>query len=174
MPKPRTEDWPQENAKNAKSLKLPRFFAFFALSRGQSQVLPSPRRSLVVPSVIVASLLALGTVVLFCFDPAENSFYPVCAFHRATGLLCPGCGSLRAVHQLLRGHLEAAFRYNALLVSALPFAGWLALRFGLAKARRQPRLPELRPVWLWTALVVVVLFGILRNLPFAQAAWLAP
>jgi hypothetical protein len=122
----------------------------------------------------VGGILSLAALVLFCFDPSGYSFYPVCVFHRSTGLLCPGCGSLRALHQLLHGHLAAAFRDNALLILTLPFVGWWAVRYVVRKVRRQPAGLDFSPVWLWCALGAVILFGVLRNLPFPQLAWLAP
>lgn len=134
----------------------------------------SSLRSILLPWGIVGGIGGLAALILFTFDPSAHAFYPVCVFHRSTGLLCPGCGSLRAMHQLLHGHLAAAFRFNALLVSALPFAGWWAVRYGIRKARSQPAGLEFSSVWLWCALAAVVLFGVLRNLPFPQLAWLAP
>ena len=125
-----------------------------------------------LPVVLVS--LALAGLVLFCFEPSHHSFYPVCFFHRSTGLLCPGCGSLRALHQLLHGHFLTALHFNALLVSSLPLFGWLAVRFALRTARKQPAPFAIRPAWLWSALAAAIVFGILRNLPFAQFAWLAP
>jgi hypothetical protein len=59
--------------------------------------------------------LAVATVLFFC-DPAQVPIYPVCLFHRVTGLDCPGCGSLRALHELLHGNLAAAVHFNAFLV----------------------------------------------------------
>ena len=111
------------------------------------------------------ALLALaGGVVLFEFDPSRFSFYPTCQFHRLTGLLCPGCGSLRALHHLLHGRVVTALHFNALLVLGLPCLAGLALRASMGLLRNQP-LPEgLRPAWLWCALAVMLAFGILRNL----------
>jgi hypothetical protein len=111
---------------------------------------------------------------LFFFNPAHYTFYPRCQFHALTGLDCPGCGGLRAVHQLLHGHLAEAFRLNALFVLSLPVLAWLFARWTLRKLKRQPaRLAPSAP-WFWCALVATVGFGIVRNLPFAQIAWLAP
>src|SRR5208283_1274662 len=50
---------------------------------------------------------AVAAAVLFVFDPATAGFYPVCALHEMTGLQCPGCGGLRAMHQVFHGHLAA-------------------------------------------------------------------
>ena len=130
--------------------------------------------SLTVPAVLTGAVLALCAAVLFWFDPNRHAFYPRCMFHRSTGLLCPGCGSLRAMHQLLHGHLAAAFHDNALLISSLPLLALWALSFLVRKARHQPVSLGLAPVWLWSALVVLVAFGIARNLPLQSVAWLRP
>jgi hypothetical protein len=37
-------------------------------------------------------------------------------------LPCPGCGSLRAAHQLLHGNLSAAWALNKALLIGLPLA----------------------------------------------------
>src|SRR5262245_36358819 len=73
----------------------------------------------------VALLAILGSAaVLFWFNPAQSGFYPTCYFHSWTGLLCPGCGSLRAMHQLLHGDIVAAMHFNVLFVLSLPIAAW--------------------------------------------------
>ena len=119
-------------------------------------------------------LAAVAGLSLFCFDPRQYHFYPVCFFHQTTGLLCPGCGALRATHQLLHGHLAAAFRLNPVLVLSLPFLLWFGARFGLQNARRQPFSLGLRPVWLWLVLAAVLVVSVLRNLPGAAFALLHP
>ncbi len=105
-----------------------------------------------------------GVIVLFCFDPALSGFYPVCLFHRITGLQCPGCGGLRALHQLLHGHVAAAFHFNPLVVLALPFAGAIVLRQVLRYWRHEPFKFEVRLAWLWVCLGLLLAFGIGRNL----------
>lgn len=136
--------------------------------------LTEPRRSSFIVGLIVGVATATGLAVLFLFNPSQHSFYPFCVFYRTTGLLCPGCGGLRAVHQLLHGHLEEALHYNILAVLSLPVFAWVGLRQLLARVRHQLAPVLVRPLWLWLGLAVMVLFGILRNLPFAHAAWLAP
>jgi len=107
---------------------------------------------------------AVGLAILYWFNPAQNGFYPRCGLYQATGLLCPGCGSLRALHQLLHGNLAAAFRLNALLVLSLPFLTWLAGVFTLRKLQHRPADLIVRPVWFWTGFAILLLFGIGRNL----------
>jgi hypothetical protein len=116
----------------------------------------------------------IGGAFLFFFDPNRYGFYPYCTFYRATGLLCPGCGSLRALHHLLHGDVAEAVHFNVVLVSSLPFLGLYAGRMLLNRWRGKSSILTPRPNWLWAGLVVLVVFGFLRNLPFAKAAWLAP
>jgi hypothetical protein len=126
-----------------------------------------------IPVLVALSLMG-AVAVLFLFNPAEHGFYPFCLLYQTTGLLCPGCGGLRAVHQLLHGHLAAAFRFNALFVCSLPLFAWFGTRQLLAKIRGEAAPRLVRPLWLWLGFAILVVFGILRNLPFAHAAWLAP
>jgi hypothetical protein len=116
---------------------------------------------------MVLGLLALAGsgVVLFVFNPSQFSFYPVCWFYRTTGLLCPGCGSLRALHQLLHGHVVTAFRFNPLLIFCLPYAGWFAAGYSWRRMKQQPGSLTIRPIWLWGFLAVAVVFSVWRNLP---------
>jgi hypothetical protein len=106
-----------------------------------------------------------GALVLRVFDPETAGFYPVCAFHRLTGLQCPGCGTLRALHQLTRGNIAAAWRFNALIVTLLPMGLWLGLREA-ARWTLGWRWPGIiaRPIVGWLVLVATVGFGIARNL----------
>jgi hypothetical protein len=122
----------------------------------------------------LAVLAAVAGFVLFCFDPRQYHFYPVCFFHRTTGLLCPGCGALRALHQLLHGHLVAAFRLNPMLVVSVPFLIWLGARSALQKASNRPAFIRLRPLWLWLILAAALVVSVLRNLPGAPFDVLRP
>jgi hypothetical protein len=112
----------------------------------------------------LALLTAAGLALLFLFDPARHAFYPVCLFKKMTGYDCPGCGGLRALHQLLRGEVWCAFQLNAMVVVALPLLGAWAVQAWATGSRGSCRKA---PVWIaaWVALAVVVGFGVLRNLP---------
>jgi Protein of unknown function (DUF2752) len=116
-----------------------------------------------------------ATIVIFLFNPTQNAFYPRCLLYLTTGLYCPGCGSLRCVHQLSHGHFLAALHDNLLLVLALPVIGvygWRSARSWL-KGEPLPRI-ILRPFWVAALVTVVILFTILRNIPAAPFNWLAP
>jgi uncharacterized protein DUF2752 len=124
--------------------------------------------------VSAAVLLALGltaTTLLFCFDPSSHDFYPTCLFHKATGMYCPGCGSLRALHQLLHGHISTAFHFNPLLVLSLPLCGWLGGLYCFRMIHHRTARARVSPKWIWIGLAIILAFSIWRNLPgssFAQ------
>lgn len=115
-----------------------------------------------LPVVLVAVILGL----LFSYNPAHHSFYPFCMFYRVTGWQCPGCGGLRATHHLLHGEVWTAFRFNPLVVLAVPLLLWWAVRRikrGSAAKRFSARV-QVR--WGWMILAGLIVFWIVRNLPF--------
>ena len=59
-------------------------------------------------ALIFAAASAAAAWTLYRFPPVEWPFYPRCMFHQISGCLCPGCGSLRAIHLLLHGQLQTA------------------------------------------------------------------
>ncbi|HEV2327753.1 MAG TPA: DUF2752 domain-containing protein [Verrucomicrobiae bacterium] len=113
-----------------------------------------------------------GAAVLYFFDPARHSFYPVCQFHLLTGLYCPGCGATRASYQLLHGNVLAALHDNVLFVVALAALAARGIWFLDRLRRRQPVAFFIPPAALWTFLVVALVFLVLRNLP--AFSFLAP
>ncbi len=111
------------------------------------------------------ALLAAAWLV-YLFPPGSVWFYPQCLFHRLTGLNCPGCGGLRAAHQLLHGHLKQAFLLNPLLFVMAPALAWLGLsQLWRAATSRELAHPFKHPASVWALLIAVVVFGIARNLP---------
>jgi hypothetical protein len=139
-------------------------------------LMPDITRSLRRHGLLAAMLAAFaGLALLELFDPATSGIFPPCPVHYLTGWYCPGCGSLRAIHQLLHGNLRAAWALNPLTVVLLPF-----LSYGLVssavfewRGRELPQ-PFLRAAWIRALCAVIVLFGILRNLPIHPFDWLAP
>jgi len=132
------------------------------LARGREAV----RRPLVVGASVAAA-----TALVALRDPHVAYSYGFCPLHAATGLYCPACGGLRATYDLAHLHLATAWSENALWVATIPMlvVGWI-----VAVVRRARGLPA-RPVPVWAqvaGLAVVVVFGVLRNLP--AFAWLRP
>ena len=113
---------------------------------------------------LAAALLAVAAGFLWLFDPSQTRFFPPCVFHKLTGLYCPGCGSTRALHQLLHGSVSGALSMNPLLVVALPVIVLLHFRKKLA----------FQPWVAWSALAILVCYGVLRNIHAWPFFYLAP
>jgi len=107
----------------------------------------------------IGALLYLGH--LYMNDPEKGGFLS-CPFRLLTGLLCPGCGSQRAVHDLLHLRIGEAFAHNGLLVVAVPL---LALQWGYSRLNKVDKPLSARNWVVWSWAVTVVGWGIFRNLP---------
>ncbi len=120
--------------------------------------------------VRTAGAALAAAVALWFFDPNTRGI-PLCPLHALTGLWCPLCGSTRASHALVHADPGAALHHNALFVAALPVLALLWWRWFRAPVPRPAARPLPRPVF-WAVVVLVVAFGVLRNLPAGH--WLAP
>jgi len=125
-------------------------------------------RQLMITAGVWLSLAALGGF-LFFFNPASpaNQFFPKCPFRTLTGMQCPGCGSTRALYQLLHLHPVAAFKLNPLFMLTLPFIvyGFLGYTKSAITGRPQRRL-FVPSFYLWAWLVLMIFFWIFRNTPW--------
>ena len=137
-------------------------------------LLEGSRARRLAPAVAAAALVLGASLVLHVRDPHQQGSYGFCPWLALTGTYCPGCGGLRAVHDLTDLRVLDAASSNLLLVASVPLAGVAWVR-----SVRQRWDGVLRP-WPPARLhavsvgvgVVVAVFWVVRNLPFA--GWLAP
>lgn len=106
-------------------------------------------------------------------DPNHSHAFPLCPLKLVTGIDCPVCGSLRAAHSLLHGHVGAAAGHNLLFVVSVPFvllawATWLGSTLGWPV--RRWRVPA--NAW-WPLTALAIAFMLVRNLPGPPLHWLA-
>lgn len=133
-----------------------------------------PRRDLrgaALPVALAGATLA-ATVLLAVRSPHAQGSYGVCPSVALLGVWCPGCGGLRAVHELATFDVVAALGMNPLVVVAVPvvvvlWVLWLLGRTG----HRRPL--HLSARWGWITLGGLLAFGVLRNVP-ALVPLLAP
>lgn len=117
---------------------------------------------------------AVGAAALLRFrDPHVSGSYGYCPFRELTGWWCPGCGGLRAVHNLTEGHVVAAVHSNLLLLPLLVggvlwWANWTHARW---TGQPAPAL-ALRRSTSWVVLVGLLAFTVLRNTSWGT--WLTP
>jgi len=124
---------------------------------------------------LLISVTGLAAIcLLYTFNPADSFLYAPCPFHTITGLYCPGCGSLRAIHQLLHMHFFTAFKLNPLLILSIPLLVYLLLRSYFFQSKQYSSNPDLPASLIWIYLGVVVLFWIIRNTSLYPFSLLSP
>ncbi|MPN48549.1 hypothetical protein SDC9_196159 [bioreactor metagenome] len=117
-------------------------------------------------------MAAGGTVLLHVVDPNQPGHYPLCPLYALTGWYCPGCGALRAVHDLSVGDLAGAWMMNPLLVLSVPYLVGVWIAAVQRSATGRPR-RWVAPGWLVLSVAIALtLFGVLRNVP--ALSFLAP
>jgi hypothetical protein len=110
--------------------------------------------------------IAAAIIVVLIYgllDPADG-FFPKCPFRLMTGWLCPGCGSQRAIHQLLHGQIAASYHYNQLFLPTIVYAAIGAFISTFVPAKW----PTVRKKFYgaaaaYTALAIILVFAVLRN-----------
>jgi hypothetical protein len=133
----------------------------------------TPMRRLLAAPAGAALAVAVAFTLVAMRDPHEAGSYPLCPTLHLTGLLCPGCGGLRAAHDLVHGDVAAALHQNALLVLGLPVFVALWVRWTVRRARGADALIAPFRTRTWVVLLALALaFSVVRNLPFG--AVLAP
>jgi hypothetical protein len=127
-----------------------------------------------IPLGLGAPLMVAASAILVCAatwvgDPTTpGGPLPVCPTKALLGIDCPGCGSLRMLYSLLHGNVMAAARFNAVGLVAVVLLVWayLVWTYGRISGRRLRSWQHQR----WSAMValsVVVVWFVVRNIPFA-------
>lgn len=122
----------------------------------------------------VALTAYMGALYLYFAGP-QNIRIP-CLFHLVTGLYCPGCGAGRACYSILHGEFLKAFCYNPLMTVLLPLIGIYtaarAVDWIVTGENHIDR--KINVKFLTWVLVIVVVYGVLRNIPVFPFTLLAP
>ena len=123
----------------------------------------------------ILALILLLVIFYFFGNPDNNGLFPECVFHSVTGLYCPGCGSQRAVHCLLHLDLKGVASNNLLFLPGLAviFYGIFlsAVNKKLGTHYRNFLYHKRAPLYIF---IIIVLFAVLRNLPYYPFTLLAP
>lgn len=128
-----------------------------------------PRSPRLAAPVAVAAVAAAGAALLFVRDPHRPGAYGFCPFHALTGLWCPGCGGMRAVHDLTHGDIVASLSSNVfvaplVLVLAVAWVRWVRRRWRGADGR----MIVVGPVATTVVLGALAVFTVLRNTPWGS------
>lgn len=125
---------------------------------------------------IALILLGAGLCLIYIFiNPNEVDFLPRCPFYVFTGYYCAGCGSQRATHQLLNFNIVGVLQQNifflfVLLVMVYQLLITLINKYANKKTYNYIHHPK-TPI---IVLIIVLLFWLLRNIPYYPFNLLAP
>lgn len=133
-----------------------------------------PARSLGLALPVAAAGAGAGALVLLQVrDPHIEGSYGLCPVYALFGVYCPGCGGMRAVHNLTDGHIIDSLHSNLLALPMLVlFALWVGDWAVRAWRGEGPRLPEISSATMWILLGSIAGYTVLRNTPWGT--WLTP
>ena len=131
----------------------------------------SKKTKYLIIGIVGIALLSL----YYIYNPSVNSFFPKCPFHSLTGYHCPGCGSQRAIHQILHFNILGMINHNALFIVGILIILYhntirILNHYSLKKYYNyiyHPKTPMILGV-------LIILFWILRNIPIHPFSCLAP
>lgn len=123
----------------------------------------------IILGAVMVLLLMAALYLFYNLNPETEPIFPKCPFLVLTGYECPGCGTQRAIHQLLHLNIASALKYNAFMVFALPYVFMGIYMEHLGGKKRNKRLFRIL-FGRYSAvviLVIIILFWILRNCHFS-------
>ncbi len=105
----------------------------------------------------------------------RSEVFPKCPIYSLTGIYCAGCGSQRAVHQILHGHIIEGIKHNILILFLIVVLLYDASIKILKLVFNQTYKNLLHNSKItYTILILVILFWILRNINLYPFTILAP
>ncbi|MBE7515464.1 MAG: DUF2752 domain-containing protein [Chloracidobacterium sp.] len=122
-----------------------------------------------------AAALLGGSAFVAYFDPTQVHFFPVCLLYSVTGFACPGCGLTRGFHSLFHGDLVGALGFNAFVPVWAVIIAWTFISLSLLAIRgRGLKMWPTNPRFLYGFMCLLVVFGVVRNIPAWPFTFLFP
>lgn len=110
----------------------------------------------------LAILFAIGLAYYVFFS--LTGFGIPCAFRTVTTLKCPSCGVTHMFSDMLHGDFASAFKDNIFLFCTWPAIGALLIYADYRNASHK-KLPKWLNAVVIAIIVMLVIWGIIRNLP---------
>ena len=121
------------------------------------------------------ALGAAGSGLVAYYDPSQVHLFPVCPLFAITGFACPGCGLTRGFHALFHGDLLGALHFNALIIVWGLALGYAGVSLGMLALRGHGlRMWPTSPRFMGAFMIVLLAFGVLRNIPLYPFSLLFP
>lgn len=131
--------------------------------------------SKIKPKYIGLLLVGLILAVLYYFINPSINFFPKCPLYSTTGILCPGCGSQRALHDFLHLDFSGVIGHNVLFLFGIFVLLYHFIILGMntffSKNYSNLLYHKTTPIII---LIIVVAYWILRNIPVYPFNLLVP
>ncbi len=125
--------------------------------------------------ILIGIVLALILYLYYFYNPGLEIYFPKCPFYSLTGLYCPGCGSQRALHQLLHFNILETLNYNALYILGLFSIGYNVAIKGINQYFNKSYYNYLyHPKTPIIIGIIICMFWFSRNIPYEPFCYLAP
>jgi len=110
------------------------------------------------------AILCLGIFLYILYD--FHIRIP-CVFKTLTHLNCPSCGVSRMCVSISHGDIKSAFYYNQVLVFLTPLIALYYIFYQIRYIRTgQRKISKLENNTMILIIVILIIYGIVRNLPF--------
>jgi len=123
---------------------------------------------------LLTGAVGVGALALLHLrDPHVENSYGICPTWGLFGLYCPGCGGMRAVHNLTDGRILDSLHSNLLALPLIVLFFWFVVDWTI-RARRGlgPRLPAIDRTVTLSLFAFIGIYAVLRNT--AWGTWLTP
>ena len=114
---------------------------------------------------IFVVIILLITGYYFFLNPYEQEYFFIsCPFYKITGYQCSGCGSQRAFHEILHLNFKEAFHQNALVLLGIPYFSLIFFTSFFQEKFAKLRQVLIGKKTILILFIIVILFGVFRNL----------
>lgn len=114
--------------------------------------------------VLIKYAVILGVGLAYWLFTLWTGWGIPCLFYKITGFQCPACGVSRMLSSLLRFDFVAAFHYHPFLLVTLPLLLFCLIYPDVRYVLWGDRSMGWVNVLLWGEIVLLLLFGVLRNM----------
>lgn len=115
----------------------------------------------VIKQMLVWGILAFVLYIMYILGVGIP-----CPVKLATGLSCPSCGITRMSVHFLHGDFKKAFLYNQIMPFVIPILGIIFFIVGIRYIKTgEKELNKVENAIIIILIIVLVLYGIIRNLP---------
>jgi len=120
-------------------------------------------------------VMGLGALIYFTADWGTGFYWGNYSIFSHLDFYCPACGGSRSIYHLSRGNLVLAWQHNQMFILSLPLILWGGFTLVRSVMTGYPITGKyLRPYLVWGFMAVVILFGVLRNIPLELFDFLRP